>query len=241
MGYTKGFIVIHREILDWEWYSDMKTKLLFFHLLLTANHKEKKWQGKTIGKGELITSIAHLAAETGLSEREVRTALNHLKSTGEITMQSTNRYTLINVVNWGKYQDYDTDSDKQNDTQADNQPTISRQTTDKQATTTEQRNKETKEQYIESRAKSTRFVPPTVQEVAEYIAEKNYVVNAQRFVDFYESKNWFVGKNKMKDWKAAVRSWQSREKDSSDFRSRNITESVKAESRQVRAVPQFED
>lgn len=52
-----------------------------------------------------------------------------------------------------------------------------------------------------------RFVKPTVDDVASYIAEKRYSVDPQRFIDFYESKGWMVGKNKMKDWKAAVRNW----------------------------------
>ena len=51
------------------------------------------------------------------------------------------------------------------------------------------------------------FVPPTLENVIGYCQEKGYKVDAQRFVDFYESKGWMIGKNKMKDWKAAVRNW----------------------------------
>lgn len=58
-----------------------------------------------------------------------------------------------------------------------------------------------------STKKSTAFHPPTIEQVQAYVTEKGYKVDAQRFVDFYESKGWFVGKNKMKDWKAAVRNW----------------------------------
>ena len=53
-----------------------------------------------------------------------------------------------------------------------------------------------------------RFFPPTVEEVEEYIKSKNYTVDAESFVNFYESKGWYVGKNKMKDWKSAVNTWQ---------------------------------
>lgn len=56
--------------------------------------------------------------------------------------------------------------------------------------------------------KSTRFVPPTVDEVAAYCAERGNHVDAQRFVDFYTSKGWKVGKSAMKDWKASVRGWE---------------------------------
>lgn len=56
-------------------------------------------------------------------------------------------------------------------------------------------------------SKEKRFAPPTPENVSEYCREKGLSVDADRFVDFYESKNWYVGKNKMKDWKAAVRNW----------------------------------
>lgn len=57
-----------------------------------------------------------------------------------------------------------------------------------------------------------RFVPPTVEEVSDYCRERGNGVSAQHFVDFYASKGWMVGKNKMKDWKAAVRNWEQRRK-----------------------------
>lgn len=56
--------------------------------------------------------------------------------------------------------------------------------------------------------KATRFVPPTVEEVRAYCQERHNGVNPETFVDFYTGKGWFVGKNKMKDWKAAVRTWE---------------------------------
>lgn len=63
-----------------------------------------------------------------------------------------------------------------------------------------------KENTLKS-VKEKRFAPPTPENVREYCREKGLNVDADRFVDFYESKNWYVGKNKMKDWKAAVRNW----------------------------------
>lgn len=56
-----------------------------------------------------------------------------------------------------------------------------------------------------------RFVPPTVDEVEAYCIERNNNVDAEAFVDFYESKGWYVGKSKMKDWKASVRTWERKD------------------------------
>lgn len=60
--------------------------------------------------------------------------------------------------------------------------------------------------------RSKRFIPPTVDEVREYCQERGNSVDPQRFVDYYSSNGWMVGKTKMKDWKAAVRTWEQREK-----------------------------
>lgn len=59
--------------------------------------------------------------------------------------------------------------------------------------------------------KQTRFVPPTVAEVAAYVQERGCGVDPQRFVNFYASKGWVVGKSPMKDWRAAVRNWEQRD------------------------------
>lgn len=67
---------------------------------------------------------------------------------------------------------------------------------------------------IKRESKAKRFTPPTITEVSDYCRENNYNIDAQRFVDFYESKGWMVGKNKMKDWKAAVRNWVRRQDES---------------------------
>ena len=103
----EGWIKLHRQILDWEWYNDINVKVLFLHLLLTANYEDKKWQGTIIKRGQLVTSRQHLAEQTGLSEQQVRTAIDKLKSTNNITTKSTNKYTTITIENYELYQSYD--------------------------------------------------------------------------------------------------------------------------------------
>lgn len=62
--------------------------------------------------------------------------------------------------------------------------------------------------------KSPRFTPPTQDEVKNYCTERNNSVNSQQFYDFYSAKDWMIGKNKMRDWRAAVRTWEQREDNS---------------------------
>ena len=61
--------------------------------------------------------------------------------------------------------------------------------------------------------KRVRFVPPTIDEVQAYCSERNNGIDAQTFIDFYSSKDWMIGRNKMKDWKACVRTWEKRRKE----------------------------
>lgn len=104
MQRLNGFVKVHRKLVQWGWYQDYVVKDLFLHLLLTASFRESQWMGRTIEKGQVITSYAHLAEELGFSVKQIRTALNKLKSTGEVASESTNRYTIITIVNWGKFQ-----------------------------------------------------------------------------------------------------------------------------------------
>ena len=60
--------------------------------------------------------------------------------------------------------------------------------------------------------KGTRFTPPSVDEVSDYCNQRNNSVDAETFIDFYQAKGWMVGKNKMKDWKACVRTWETNRK-----------------------------
>ena len=87
-----------------------------------------------------------------------------------------------------------------------------------------------KEVYVASPLRAVHFTPPTVDQVKSYCVERKNSVDPARFVDFYESKGWLVGKSKMKDWRAAVRSWersdsQQRAQDKDRIRSYDADES----------------
>lgn len=115
-----GFISLHRSMLNWEWYDDINVSRLFIHLLLTVNYQDKTWHGVKVNRGSKITSYEKLAKETRLSIQEIRTALDKLKRTGELTCISTNKFTLVNVVNFNKFQDKDYRINKQLNNQSTN-------------------------------------------------------------------------------------------------------------------------
>jgi biotin operon repressor len=136
---SNGWIKLHRQMLDWEWYTDLPVKTLYLHLLLRANHAPGAWRGIAIDRGELVTPIDHLAKETGLSVQQVRTALRKLEKTGEIVCEATNRFRRIKCCNYSLYQDAES-----GEQQADSKPSTSYQQTDNKQATANKKNKKYK-------------------------------------------------------------------------------------------------
>ena len=101
---SENYIKLSRKILEWDWYPDIKTCRLFLHMLLKANWKDASFRGEEIKRGSFVSSASVLSKETGLSESELRTALSHLRKTGEVTCKTTNRYTVYTVNNYARYQ-----------------------------------------------------------------------------------------------------------------------------------------
>lgn len=99
-----GFVKIHRKLVQWGWYTDNVVKGVFLHILLTASFRPIQWQGRVIQPGQLVTSASRMGADLGFSRQQVRTALDKLKSTHEITIEATKKYSIITVVNWDEYQ-----------------------------------------------------------------------------------------------------------------------------------------
>lgn len=118
-----GYIKLHRKLVDWEWYTDVNVKVVFLHLLLTANFKKNVYQGIEVLPGQTIVGTNALAVNTGLSRQQVRTALNKLVLTNEITIKSTNKFSLVTIENWASYQfENETSTNKSTNKSTNNQP-----------------------------------------------------------------------------------------------------------------------
>ena len=132
---NEGWVKVYRDFTKWEWYSDIKIARVFIHLLLTVNHKAARWKGIDIQPGQRIVSRESLAKETGLGIQEVRTALNKLKSTSEITIETTSKFTIISLVNWRKYQRGEVDTNQVTNQQINQQLTNVQPAPNQQVTT----------------------------------------------------------------------------------------------------------
>ena len=134
----EGWLKLHRKFLEWEWFYIDEMVKLFIFLLLSANYEDKKWQGIEIKKGQFITGRKSLSESTKISEQTIRTCLERLKLTNEITIESTSKYSIITIC---KYNDYQIIKNATNQ-QTNQQLTSDQPATNQQLTTTKERKKE---------------------------------------------------------------------------------------------------
>jgi len=99
-----GWIKTHRSKLCWEWFTDYKTSHLFEYLLLRASHNNYRWRGVIYNAGQLPFGLEKASADTGLSIKMIRTSLSKLKSTNEVAIKTSNKGSVITILNWDKYQ-----------------------------------------------------------------------------------------------------------------------------------------
>jgi hypothetical protein len=99
-----GWIKLYRKFTNWEWFKDINTCHLFIYCLLKANIKDTTWRGQAIKRGQFITSLNSLSHETGLTIRQVRTALEKLEMTNELTNLSSPQNTVITIKKYNQYQ-----------------------------------------------------------------------------------------------------------------------------------------
>lgn len=95
-----GWIGINRDIINSSIYKDHGAMRVLLHLLLTVNYSAVEWQSITIDRGETVTSLKRLSEELGMSKNTLLKSLTTLESSGEISKRTTNKYTLIRVINY---------------------------------------------------------------------------------------------------------------------------------------------
>ncbi len=191
----------------------------------------------TLEDGSFVTSIIKLSACWSWSVKKVRAFLQTLEDDGMIMRKSDNKKTIIHISNWTMYQDdkgtaKGTAEEQQKNSERTTKETSAQQKNSKKISEEFQRNFEgisncpqdnkdnkgnkgnkgnkEREGAREAHPSQSRFIPPCIEEVMAYCVARQNDVDAQAFCDFYSSKGWMVGSNKMKDWRAAVRTWEKR-------------------------------
>ena len=102
-----GWVKLYYNLKDWPHYGNIGMRLMIIHILLSANYCPRQWEGRTIGRGQFVTSISRLCSEVGLTVMQVRYCLDILEKEGTITQEVTNKYRVITICNYDKYQGND--------------------------------------------------------------------------------------------------------------------------------------
>jgi DNA-binding transcriptional MerR regulator len=135
-----GWIKLHRKFLDWEWFNKSEAVHLFLYMLIKANHKDAKWQGNDVKRGQFISSLGNISNATGISIQQIRTILKKLEKTNEIEVKSTSQFTIVTICKYECYQD---------ENETTNKPlTNNQQTTNKPSTTNKNDKKEKNEKEV---------------------------------------------------------------------------------------------
>ncbi|GFO60955.1 hypothetical protein GMST_32800 [Geomonas silvestris] len=159
-----GWTKIHRQALENGWLRNHVLWAFWCYCLLKASHKVASvtvgYQRVTLEPGQFVFGRIQAAADLGLTERQARTCLTRLISSGNVSVHSTNKFSIISVINWGTYQKELDDSDQQTDQQTDQEATSNRPATDHK-----QEGKEGKEE--EKREKSSGDKSPLPSALAD--------------------------------------------------------------------------
>lgn len=211
-----GWIKIHRDIVNHWIYGNVNWRAWWIDLLLMAAWEDRTVEHDshvfTLKRGQMIASVSFLSQRWGASNPTIIRYLKMLEKDDMIVRSILYRQTpIITICNYDTYQSFDDDQVyRQVDTQVDRQ--LYRQVyTNKEIKEDNKKDKEEniiKDNIKEEKKDTRRFVKPTIEQINQYCKERSNNIDGQSFFDFYESKGWVVGKSPMKDWKAAVRTWE---------------------------------
>lgn len=195
-----GWIKLHRSIKDHWLYTEDRVFSKFEawnDILLSVNFSDAKQviKGKiyNIKRGESTMSLDTWAKRWNWDKSKVRRFLTLLQSDGMIVLVSDNITTHLTVCNYASYQD---------ERNASETPMKRKRNTNEIQTTPIKEEQEQQEQ------KEGKFIKPTIEQIKDYMKELGMNDISERWMSHYESNGWLVGKNKMKDWKASVRTWK---------------------------------
>lgn len=216
-----GWIKLHRQLIENGWLQDHHTFVLMAYCLLKAAHEdvEVPFNGTRlkIKAGQFVYGRKKASDDLRLSEQKLRTSLKKLETYGFLTSQPTNRYTVITICKWATYQDRAVVEQPANQPATNQRSTSDQPAINQQLTTykNDKNDKNDKNEEIETPKKRQSFKPPTLEQVTSYVNERQSEgkprIDPEAFCDWYQSNGWKVGNKPMRDWQAAVRTWEKRE------------------------------
>ncbi len=186
-----------REIWDW--------------LLKEANHADGKSHGRIIRRGQCVRRYEDILKglswyvgfrKESYTKWQCETAMKWLTKHEMVTTEKTTRGLIITICNYDHYQNpanYESHKERHSKTTTEPQP----------PDTINKKEKKVRKEGKNNISGSSKFIPPTQEQVKQYAQEIGYPLDPEKFINSYEQKGWMIGRTQMKDWKAAVRNWKS--------------------------------
>lgn len=224
----EGWITLHRKFLTWEWFDKPEMVQLFIWLLLNANYADKKWQGQVIKRGQILTTTPKIMEALRFTERQTRTCISRLKSTGEVSVKTTNRFTIITICNYDRYQNDNLANDGQNDGQNVTQATDKRRTNDgpyndilnvsKQINNKNNKNNNNISVCVNSAHTREDKERDSIFQIFFFKNFINPAAEVERFYNNYEAQGWVRGNGqKIVDRIAVAKHWEQEAKEKKRF------------------------
>jgi len=239
---NQGWIKLHRKLKDTSFKRNPLVVALFVHLLLSVNQEKRKFyrngQEIEVLPGQLLTGRNELSKQTGISHQSIRTCLTVLKSTSTITIQSTNRFSLISILNWQEYQSHQPAEQPANQQTTNQQLTTNKNTKNIYTSNTQKKKEEEIYIYKEEEKKVSKNVkplnkyPPLIEQKLGYadcyriagklsikiedVIRKYFYIREKIETDTFRDKNGKVYPHK--DLNLVLQAWLRRDKEEGKVR-----------------------
>ena len=193
MAEKSTFIKLDRNIQKWRWFTDGNTLKVWIWLLVNANIKDHDFLGETIHRGQVATSRKRIAADTGMAERQARTALDHLKASGEVSVTLRPHYQVISILNYDLYQ-----AEKSGRKSGESPAKVRRKSGGCP------QSKNVKNHYVEEgKNVCSEHTRPTRAEVEAYAESQDIRTDVDAFLQYNDARGW----KGIVDWRPMLMKW----------------------------------
>jgi hypothetical protein len=205
----RGYVKLWRKTLDSGLIKNHNVWIFWTWCLLKANHRHEKtqvvgYQEVTLNPGEFVFGRKAASIETGLSEQTIRTCINFLKNSKNLTIKPTNKFSIISITNWDTYQQ----TEEQNNQQSNTQLTSSQPTTNQQVTTNKNEKNDKNEKNVKKCiGKNSKFSPPAVEQVIQFFLDNGFSESsARKAFSYYQDGDWKDSRGtQVRNWKQKMR------------------------------------
>lgn len=201
-----GWIRLYRQLLDSPVFENEKALKIWIWCLLKATHTEREQlvglQVVKLEKGQLIFGRKKASEELNINENTIYKYIKMLEQLEMITTNSNTKFTIITIRKWEEYQYISEEGITTEEQQNNNKVTA------KEQQNNTNKNVKNDKNVKNVRNNNSKFIPPTVEEISQYVLEKKLNVSAQQFYDYFSTGDWIDSKgNKVKNWKQKILTW----------------------------------